>query len=1374
MTTNLPYEDLTFIQNGEPVSGGTGGNSDGVLNRPLVELQANVKEIRDEHDTLTSEVETARGGEANLDARLNDIDQEILDLQNQSTYEDSSQFETIATQNRDRIPSSFDYTFFNKLQEETFDSTTARNSSTAWTLATQKLVDRTADFANKIALIGNPKNIYVDGYKLNLDQRPEYFASLIADMGAAPSTGSRLDFIFLEVWKEEIKIGQADSVLFPNGAVNFDKGSLTEFNSCTLYTADETGGNYPLYLANANSHGAYVKANDVNIAKFMQNPNNNVVKNGNQYYQLRWRVRTHNGVNSYLLSQAHSDANIKAQGQLATASTVSFNSVENDAGLSRAFDNTLSLDGYVRAVSIAIVHRRNTTAWSLENPNGADPLTNSISAAMHGKFYDHIHLNDVCDLRQHGMFDNTYDYKAMYESNLNEILSCQLTTTFEPLMSDSDGNGVYKDLEIYGTKLLRMEGLVGSVPFDAGWEVINVPTAQNGVKSGFDGIRNYYSDVGGDQVVTALVPRIDQDGVNPTSCFTYVASTKTLTIDATDLKSGNDENPGHASRTKISTRQPHLRWGVSHAILGDSAAVGGIWTGLGGDSASFQIDTTTVVMLQPQGLSNFNTLELGAVYNSPNGVACLITRLEGGARAFATFSGSALPKAGDFTKVSGTGPDTFTSRLVNTTDITRLNTFVVSNDISSLRTGDVYTEPSSSSRITIQKILSNNAFVAAFTHGSNTSNNIGTYNRYSGAGPTTLEVTDIYMPIGYPAAESSRIFGSNVMPTNAPIHVNAYITFAPGSGFMNRIPHNDNNSFIGCHFNVNGEQVLPNGGKGFIPFGSTVDPLNDGNLPVDSHSRTSNLMGFLYKGAVMDIGTEPNGYNSEEATRACVIKDGATYKMWSSGKDNDDAYRILYSTSSDGITWSTPQLVMDIGTEPNGYNSRRSMAPSVIKDGSTYKMWFTGQTASNYRILYSTSSDGITWSTPQLVMDIGTEPNGFTNVNSLGGWVIKDGSTYKMWFSGYQSSSAHRMLYTTSTDGVSWSTPEICFGPDNNAYGLDATWAIYPCVIKEGSIFRMFYTGQASDSVYRNLVANSLDGKSFSNSTVVLPTSIDPFNFTGKHTFVACVIKDNAVYKTWVTGISSESNPAHRILHAVLTMTDTANTGSSLTGVYPTAGSLNCAPPANSQVVVMYEALADQMDRSLIGEVNSLSHQYSKPIELITSEGTGYTSSNARYRDIAATFLYRGAQTSILSGLSYLRKGDIVSNAASSNYSGSLHPTITDGKSYGKINDTFVERDVIKSPFTIKSAEYTLTADSSICFSAGVVTGTNISTSNINPYARLSHGLDKESFYGFLPAVLLTNSKKTLMTLWSDLDDRATWIFTGNRYIIPLGRPILK
>ena len=89
--------------------------------------------------------------------------------------------------------------------------------------------------------------------------------------------------------------------------------------------------------------------------------------------------------------------------------------------------------------------------------------------------------------------------------------------------------------------------------------------------------------------------------------------------------------------------------------------------------------------------------------------------------------------------------------------------------------------------------------------------------------------------------------------------------------------------------------------------------------------------------------------------------------MWYVGHDST-TYRILHATSPDGITWTKEGLVLDIG---GLYESTQVRAPCVIKDGATYKMWYAGNDGINIRILYATSADGEIWVKQGLALNIG-------------------------------------------------------------------------------------------------------------------------------------------------------------------------------------------------------------------------------------------------------------------------------------------------------------------------------------------------------------------------------------------------------------------
>jgi predicted GH43/DUF377 family glycosyl hydrolase len=150
-----------------------------------------------------------------------------------------------------------------------------------------------------------------------------------------------------------------------------------------------------------------------------------------------------------------------------------------------------------------------------------------------------------------------------------------------------------------------------------------------------------------------------------------------------------------------------------------------------------------------------------------------------------------------------------------------------------------------------------------------------------------------------------------------------------------------------------------------------------------------------------------------------VILDGATYKMWYQGIDGSGIYRIGYATSSDGITWAkTPGAVLDIGA-PGTWEAAGVSTPCVIKDAGVYRMWYIGRNsaAANgvQRMGFAQSADGITWikyaSNP--ILDVGA-PGSASAARLWSPWVIKDGATYRIWYSGEDAGGDISLLYTTS------------------------------------------------------------------------------------------------------------------------------------------------------------------------------------------------------------------------------------------------------------------------------------------------------------------------------------------------------------------------
>jgi len=103
---------------------------------------------------------------------------------------------------------------------------------------------------------------------------------------------------------------------------------------------------------------------------------------------------------------------------------------------------------------------------------------------------------------------------------------------------------------------------------------------------------------------------------------------------------------------------------------------------------------------------------------------------------------------------------------------------------------------------------------------------------------------------------------------------------------------------------------------------------------------------------------------SSNAVFSTVIKDGSTYKAWYTV-----GWDIYYAYSTNGVTWQAGNPGGGGVNQPifegtvGEWDSFGVMEPSVIKDGSTYKMWYSGTDTgvADIKIGYATSSDGISW-----------------------------------------------------------------------------------------------------------------------------------------------------------------------------------------------------------------------------------------------------------------------------------------------------------------------------------------------------------------------------------------------------------------------------
>ncbi|MBN2365365.1 MAG: T9SS type A sorting domain-containing protein [Calditrichaeota bacterium] len=214
--------------------------------------------------------------------------------------------------------------------------------------------------------------------------------------------------------------------------------------------------------------------------------------------------------------------------------------------------------------------------------------------------------------------------------------------------------------------------------------------------------------------------------------------------------------------------------------------------------------------------------------------------------------------------------------------------------------------------------------------------------------------------------------------------------------------------------------------------------------------------------------------NWDQGVGGCsVVKVDTIFHMWYGGFDGT-YFRTGHATSADGISWTRDpnNPVLNIGTSGEWDDTWASF-PSVIFDGTTFNMWYTGNDGTQARIGYATSTDGSTWL---------KSGNPVLNLGPSGSWddlwtcvcsVIHNGSFYEMLYSGNDNNTI-RIGYATSTDGINWNkyafNPVLDVGPSGS---WEQFWVWSPCLIFKGSAYEMWYQGHPNSSTARIGFASS-------------------------------------------------------------------------------------------------------------------------------------------------------------------------------------------------------------------------------------------------------------------------------------------------------------
>jgi hypothetical protein len=186
-------------------------------------------------------------------------------------------------------------------------------------------------------------------------------------------------------------------------------------------------------------------------------------------------------------------------------------------------------------------------------------------------------------------------------------------------------------------------------------------------------------------------------------------------------------------------------------------------------------------------------------------------------------------------------------------------------------------------------------------------------------------------------------------------------------------------------------------------------------------------------------------------------------------------------------------MVMNVGFEGT-YDTGGINFPWVMKEGGTYKVWYSGYDGSNYRIIYATSPDGQTWTSQGMIIDHGP-PDSPDAINVIEITIAKDPQgLYNAWYNG-MNATASSLLNATSLDGVTWNKQGI------SMEGLPGTRELSvgsgSVMISSSSAFALWYIGLDSSSIFRIFLAN------YSKNGHIVSEPIGPFTNCDWGTFFA-------------------------------------------------------------------------------------------------------------------------------------------------------------------------------------------------------------------------------------------------------------------------------
>lgn len=216
---------------------------------------------------------------------------------------------------------------------------------------------------------------------------------------------------------------------------------------------------------------------------------------------------------------------------------------------------------------------------------------------------------------------------------------------------------------------------------------------------------------------------------------------------------------------------------------------------------------------------------------------------------------------------------------------------------------------------------------------------------------------------------------------------------------------------------------------------------------------------------VFDIG-RPGMFDDSGVTPSCVQTRGGDRRLYYVGWQRSQRvpYHLFTGLATIRADGAVERMQHTPILERTSSEPYLRSAATVLEEADGFRCWYVsgqgwttkdGHAVPTYVIRTATSADGLAWRAEDApCLTLADDEFGFGRP-----WVVRDGSLYRMWYSIRSYGAPYKIGYADSPDGLCWQRKDDEVGIDRSPDGWDSEMICYACVVDAADRRYMFFNG---------------------------------------------------------------------------------------------------------------------------------------------------------------------------------------------------------------------------------------------------------------------------------------------------------------------------